>query len=114
MESAEVNYSGLYDVLKGNTAIMFSESANEPAKIIEKFRKKNDKPIVKAAFIEETIYIGDENLKMLSNIKSKSELIGDVIGLLQSPAKNVISALQSGGAKLSGIVKTLSERQEEE
>ncbi|NQY66385.1 MAG: 50S ribosomal protein L10 [Flavobacteriales bacterium] len=112
MENSETDYSELYDVLKGNTAIMFSESASEPAKLIEKFRKKKDRPYVKAAFIEETVYIGDENLKMLSNIKSKNEMIGEVIGILQSPAKNVISALQSGGQTLSGIVKTLGERQE--
>ena len=112
LEKCDTDYSELYDVLKGNTAIMFTESASEPAKVIEKCRKKSDKPSLKAAFIEESFYIGDENLKMLSSLKSKNELIGEVVGLLQSPAKNVISALQSGGAKLSGIVKTLSERQE--
>ncbi|NQY08304.1 MAG: 50S ribosomal protein L10 [Flavobacteriales bacterium] len=112
MENCEKDYSELYEVLVGNTAIMFCESASEPAKVITKFRKKDDKPQVKAAFLEESVYIGDENLKMLSSIKSKDELIGEVIGLLQSPAKNVISALQSGGQILSGIVKTLGERQE--
>lgn len=112
MDKVDADYSELYATLKGNTAIMFTESASEPAKLITKFRKKNDKPLLKAAYLEESLYIGDENLKMLSSIKSKDELIGEVIGLLQSPAKNVISALQSGGGKLAGIVKTLSERQE--
>jgi large subunit ribosomal protein L10 len=89
---------------------MFSESGNGPAKVIKSFRKKSDKPILKAAFIEAAIYIGDEQLDALVAIKSKDELIGEIITLLQSPAKNVVSALQSGGGKLSGILKTLSER----
>ena len=89
---------------------MFSEISNAPAKIIKEFRKKSDKPVLKGAYIEEAIYIGDDQLNMLVDIKSKEELIGEVIGLLQSPAKNVISALQSGGSKLSGIIKTLSEK----
>jgi len=89
---------------------MFSESGNAPAKIIKDFRKKLDKPILKGAFIEEAIYIGDDQIDALVAIKSREELIGEVIGLLQSPAKNVISALKSGGSNLSGILKTLSER----
>jgi large subunit ribosomal protein L10 len=110
MESAEADYSPLYDVLKGNTSIMFTEVGNVPAKVIEKFRKDNEKPIVKGAYVEESVYIGDDQVKVLSSIKSKDELIGDIIALLQSPAKNVISGLKGGGSKLSGILKTLSEK----
>ena len=99
-----------YDVLTGPTAIMFSNVGNAPAKVIKGFRVKNAKPLLKGAFIEESIYIGDELLQSLVDIKSKEELIGEVIGLLQSPAKNVISALQSGGGTIAGLVKTLSER----
>lgn len=112
MEKAEGDYEELYTTLKGNTSIMFATAGNAPAKIIKDFRKKSDKPILKGAFIEEAIYIGDENLDALVAIKSKEELIGDIIALLQSPAKNVVSALQSSGGKLAGIVKTLSERSE--
>jgi large subunit ribosomal protein L10 len=89
---------------------MIAEAGNAPAKVIKEFRKKNAKPILKAAHIDESLYIGDENLALLADIKSKEELIGDIITLLQSPAKNVISALQSGGNKLSGIVKALEEK----
>jgi len=106
------NFEEMYGVLKGNTSVMMSETANAPAKLIKDLRKKDDKPILKAAYIQESIYVGDENLDMLANLKSKEELIGEVIGLLQSPAKNVISALQSGGGTLAGLVKTLSERPE--
>jgi large subunit ribosomal protein L10 len=106
----DVDYSPLYDTLKGNTAIMFAEVANAPAKLIKSFRKTQEKPLLKGAFIEQECYIGDDQVEMLSTIKSKEELIGDIIGLLQSPAKNVISSLQSGSHKLSGLVKTLSER----
>ncbi|MDP4266506.1 MAG: 50S ribosomal protein L10 [Bacteroidota bacterium] len=105
-------YSALYPILKGNTSLMFSESLNDPAKVIKEFRKKNKKPILKGAFVQECCYVGDNQLDSLVSIKGKKELIGDIIGLLQSPAKNVISALQSGGNKLSGIVKTLSEKSE--
>ncbi len=112
LEKAEGNFEELYDTLKGNTSIMFANTGNGPAKIIKEFRKKNDKPVLKGAFIEEAIYIGDENLDALVAIKSKEELIGDIIGLLQSPAKNVVSALKSSGGQLAGIVKTLSERPE--
>ena len=89
---------------------MFSETGNAPAKLIKNFRKKKDRPLLKGAFVEEAIYIGDENLETLVNIKSKEEVIGDIIGLLQSPAKNVISGLKAGGGKLAGILKTLSEK----
>ena len=89
---------------------MQADAGNKPAKVIKEFRKKNDKPILKAAHVEEALYIGDENLTMLAELKSKDELIGDIITLLQSPAKNVISALQSGGNKLSGIIKALEDK----
>jgi large subunit ribosomal protein L10 len=104
------DYSELYGVLSGPTSIMFAETGNVPAKLIKDFRKKNDKPILKAAYIDESIYVGDENLEFLSAIKSKDELIGEIIGLLQSPAKNVISGLKSGGSTIAGLIKTLQER----
>ena len=111
MEASEKDFEGLYGVLKGNTSIMLAEAGNAPAKLIKEFRKKSDKPVLKGAWIEESVYVGDENLEMLTAIKSKEELVGEIITLLQSPAKNVVSALQSGGGKLSGILKTLSERE---
>lgn len=102
----------LYELLHGPTAIMFSEVSNDPAKVLKEFRKKADKPVLKAAYIDTDLFVGDERIDELSKLKSKEELIGEVISLLQSPAKNVISALQSGGGKLAGILKTLSEREE--
>ncbi|MDU8885586.1 50S ribosomal protein L10 [Yeosuana sp. MJ-SS3] len=111
MEASERDFGDLPTVLKGNTSVMYSETGNAPAKVIKAFRKKSNKPLLKGAFIEEAIYIGDEQLDMLVDIKSKEELIGEIIGLLQSPAKNVISALQSSGGKLSGILKTLSQKE---
>ena len=110
MESSEKDFGELTNVLKGNTSIMIAEASNAPAKVIKEFRKKSDKPLLKGAFIEEAIYIGDNQLDALVDIKSKEELIGDIIALLQSPAKNVISALKSSGGTIAGIVKTLSER----
>jgi large subunit ribosomal protein L10 len=110
MEASDRDFGDLPNVLKGNTSILTAEASNAPAKLIKEFRKKSDKPLLKGAFVEESVYVGDDQLDNLVNIKSKEELIGDIIGLLQSPAKNVISALQSGGQTLSGIVKTLSER----
>ena len=110
MEKSDKDFGELPTALKGNTSLMFSEIGNAPAKIIKEFRKKSDKPLLKGAYVEESIYIGDDQLDTLVNIKSKEELIGDIISLLQSPAKNVISALQSGGSKLTGILKTLSEK----
>ena len=112
MERMGKDYEGLYDVLKGQTAVMFCETGNAPAKLIKNFRKTSDRPILKGAFIEECCYIGDDMIDALCNIKSKNDLIADVIALLQSPMKNVISALQSGGQKLSGVLETLSERPE--
>jgi len=110
MEKSDKEFGELPETLKGNTSMMISDTGNAPAKVIKEFRKKSDKPILKGAYIEQAIYVGDDQLDSLVNIKSKEELIGEIIGLLQSPAKNVISALQSGGQTLSGIVKTLSER----
>ena len=110
MEASEKEFGDLPGVLKGNTSLMFSDVANAPAKLIKNFRKKSNKPLLKGAFVEEAIYIGDENLDALVSIKSKEEMIGEIIGLLQSPAKNVISGLKSGGGKLAGILKTLSEK----
>ncbi|MDO6473088.1 LSU ribosomal protein L10P [Maribacter caenipelagi] len=110
MEASEKEFGELPETLKGNTSLMFSDVANAPAKLIKNFRKKSKKPLLKGAFVEEAIYIGDENLDALVSIKSKEEMIGEIIGLLQSPAKNVISGLKSGGGKIAGILKTLSER----
>ncbi|MFM1875505.1 MAG: hypothetical protein RL266_1242 [Bacteroidota bacterium] len=112
MERASGNYEGLYDVLKGNTSIMFSETGNAPAKLIKEYRKKGDRPLLKGAYVGESIYLGDANIDVLENIKSKEELLGEIIGLLQSPAKNVISALQTPGRNIAGILKTLAEKGE--
>tara|TARA_Y100000746_G_scaffold206605_1_gene194407 strand:- start:82 stop:603 length:522 start_codon:yes stop_codon:yes gene_type:complete len=106
------DFNQLDEILKGNTSIMFADEAKAPASVIKTFRKKSEKPILKAAHIEEEFYIGDNNLSILSELKSKNELIGDIITLLQSPAKNVISSLQSSSSKLSGIVNALSEKKE--
>ncbi len=110
MERSDKDFGELPTALKGNTSLMFSETGNAPAKLIKEFRKKSNKPLLKGAYVEEAIYVGDDQLDALVNIKSKEEVIGDIITLLQSPAKNVVSALQSGGNKLSGIIKTLSEK----
>ena len=104
------NFGELKDTLSGATSIMFSEVGNAPARLIKEFRKKNDKPLLKGAYIDEGVYIGDDQLTMLSEIKSKEELLGDIIGLLQSPAKNVISGLKNAGGTIAGILKTLEER----
>ena len=112
LERNDSSFEELYDVLKGNTSIMFTDTANAPAKVIKEFRKKHDKPVFKAAYLDASFYIGEEYLDTLSVLKSKNELIAEIVALLQSPAKNVISSLQSGGSKLSGIVKTLAERVE--
>ncbi|MDR2979834.1 MAG: 50S ribosomal protein L10 [Bacteroidales bacterium] len=110
MEQAETDYSEIYPALAGTTSVMFTTTGNAPARLIKEFRAKNKKPLLKAAFIEEATYFGDDQLENLCNVKSREELIGDLVGLLQSPAKNVVSALKSGGGKLAGIVKTLSEK----
>ena len=111
MDASDKDFGDLSSVLKGNTSVMYSETGNAPAKVIKAFRKKSDKPLLKGAFIEEAVYLGDDQLDALVEIKSREELIGEIITLLQSPAKNVVSALQSGGGKLSGILKTLSEKE---
>ncbi len=113
LEQMEGEYSELYPVLKGSTSLMCSNVGNAPAKLIKSFVKKDDTlPCFKAAYVEETIYVGADQLETLANIKSKNELIADVVALLQSPAKNVISALQSGGSKLHGILETLSNKED--
>lgn len=104
------DYSELSQVLSGPTSIMFAEVGNLPARIIKDFRKKSEKPLLKGAFIDEAIFIGDNQLEALTTLKSKEELVGEIIGLLQSPAKNVISALKGQGGKIAGILKTLEER----
>lgn len=112
LESCEIDYSGLYDLLHGQTTLLLSNVGNAPAKLIKDFRKKDGSlPALKGAYVEETVYVGEENLETLANIKSKNELIADVVALLQSPAKNVISALQSGGNILHGVLETLSKKE---
>ena len=105
-----VDYSPLFGSLKGTTAVMFSEVANAPAKLLKEYKDAN--PSLKAAYAEEGIYVGADQLEALANIKSKNEVIADIVALLQSPAKNVISALQSGGNTIHGVLKTLGERAE--
>lgn len=104
------NYEELYQALKGHTAILFTETANAPAKLIKDFRKDGEKPALKAAYIESDVYIGDDQLEALATLKSKEDLLAEVISLLQSPAKNVISSLKSGGQTISGLLKALEER----
>ena len=112
MQQMDKEYNELFDVLKGQTAVMLCETGNAPAKLIKNFRQKSDRPILKGAYIEECCYVGDDMIDTLCNVKSKNDLIADVIALLQSPMKNIISGLQSGGHKLSGILETLSEKAE--
>ena len=110
-KNSDVDFSGLYDLLNGETTLLLSNVGNAPAKLIKNFRKKDDTlPMLKGAYVEESVYVGEDQLEVLANIKSKNELIADVIALLQSPAKNVVSALQSGGNKLHGILETLSNK----
>ena len=111
MEKSQKDFEPLFDVLKGATSLMIAQVGNGPGKVIKEFRKNSSKPILKGAWIEESIYIGDDQLENLASLKSKEELIGDIIGLLQSPANNVVSALKSGGNTLSGVLKTLSEKE---
>lgn len=117
LEKADKADEQIVGILKGSTAVMFSQTGNLPAKLIKEFRKAsgqkdNAKPILKAAYVEECVYLGDNQVEALVNVKSRDELIGDIIALLQSPAKNVISALQaSAGGKVAGLVKSLSERE---
>ena len=111
LESSTKNAEEIYDALKGNTSVMFTENANMPAKLIKDFSKKNKKPVLKAAFVEESVYIGENQLEALIAVKSKNELIADVVALLQSPMKTVIGQLQSGGNIIHGVLKTLGEKE---
>jgi len=111
LEMSEGNFEELYQVLKGTTSIMFAQTGNGPAKIIKDFRKKHDKPVLKGAYVQESVFIGDKMLDTLISVKTREELIGDIILLLQSPARNVVSALQSGGNKLHGVLETLSKKE---
>jgi large subunit ribosomal protein L10 len=111
LQQTGVDFDELYPVLKGTTSIMFANNGNSPAKLIKEFRKQHEKPVLKGAYVQESIYLGDNMLDALVSIKTKEELIGDIILLLQSPAKNVISALQSGGNKLHGVLETLSKKE---
>ena len=114
LDEAAGNYEELYEALKQQSSVFFvNEDVNVPAKILKKYREKKERPILKAAYVGEAVFIGDDQLESLTKLKSKNELIGDIIMLLQSPAKNVLGALQSGGQKLAGIIKTLQEREGE-
>ncbi len=110
VEAIGGDFTPMYDSLKGSSSVMFSKSSTAPAKLIKELRRTGDKPLLKVAYIESSFFIGDNQLDALVNLKSKEQLVGEIIGLLQSPAKNVISALQSGGNILAGVVKTLQER----
>ncbi len=110
-DKSEEKHENLHELLEGHTSLMFCQTGNTPAKVIKDFRKKSNKPVLKGAYVEESVYIGDDQIETLSALKSKEELIGDIIMLLQSPAKNVISSLQSGSNKLTGVLKTLSEKE---
>ena len=110
LDRSTVDFSELYPTLKGETPLMLSDMANVPAKLIKNFSNKNKKPVLKAAYVEESFYIGENQLETLINVKSKNELIADLIALLQSPAKNVVSALQSGANTIHGVLQTLSEK----
>ncbi len=112
LDKVEGDYEQVYDTLTNSTSVMFCETGNVPAKLIKEFRKENEKPVLKAAFVEQSIYIGDDQLDTLASLKSKEELIGDVLSLLQSPMNSVLSALSSGGSQLAGALETLSEKQE--
>ncbi len=111
LESSEKNAEELYDALKGNTSVMFTENGNVPAKLIKDFSKKHKKPVLKAAYVEESIYVGADQLETLIAVKSKNELIADVVALLQSPMKTVLGQLQSGGNIIHGVLDTLKEKE---
>lgn len=111
LENSEKNTEELYESLKGNTSIMFTEVGNTPAKLIKEFTKEHKKPVLKAAYVEESVYVGENQLEVLATIKSKDELLGDLVALLQSPIKTVVGQLQSGGSKIHGILQTLSEKE---
>jgi large subunit ribosomal protein L10 len=111
LESSNKNIEEIYDALKGNTSVMFSENANVPAKLIKDFSKKHKKPVLKAAYVQESVYMGADQLEALISVKSKNELIADVVALLQSPMKTVLGQLQSGGNIIHGVLKTLGEKE---
>ena len=111
LENSEKNTEELYDALKGNTSVMFTENGNAPAKLIKDFTKTHKKPVLKAAFVEESVYLGADQLDVLVAVKSKNELIADVVALLQSPMKTVLGQLQSGGNIIHGVLDTLKEKE---
>lgn len=111
LQDSEKNAEELYDALKGNTTVMFTETGNAPAKLIKDFRKKHNRPILKAAFVEESVYMGENQLEALVTVKSKDELIADVVTLLQSPMKTLLSQLQSGGDTIHGVLETLKNKE---
>ncbi len=111
LESSEKNADELYDALKGNISVMFTENGNVPAKLIKDFTKTHNKPVLKAAYVEESIYIGADQLDVLVAVKSKNELIADVIALLQSPMNTLLSQLKSGGDIIHGVLDTLKEKE---
>ena len=110
LESIEGDYTELFDTLKGSSSLLLCEVGNLPGKMIQDFRKKFPKPILKGAYVEQSVYVGEDQLETLANIKSRDELIGDVIALLQAPMQRVIGSLQSGGHIIAGVVKTLQEK----
>jgi len=111
LEQSNGNFEELYSVLTGNTSIMFTQTGNIPARLIKEFRKQHDKPVLKGAYVQESVYLGDNMLDTLVSLKTREELIGDIIMLLQSPSKNIISALQSGGNRIHGVLETLSKKE---
>ncbi len=111
LDGLDTNYTELYGSLKGSSALMLSETGNVPARLIKEFRKKNDRPVLKAAYVEECFYVGENHLEELVSIKSKEELLGDIVLLLQSPVQKLVSALESGKNTIAGVVKTLSDKE---
>ena len=107
------NYQGVFESLHGPSTFMFTDVANLPAKLIKEFRKENERPLIKAAYIDSAVYIGDDQIDALAKIKSKGQLLGDLLGLLQSPAQKLVGALNSGGQKIAGVLKTLEDRASE-
>ena len=108
LEMSEGDFEELYPILKGTTSIMFTNTGNAPAKLIKEFRREHDKPVLKGAYVQESVFVGENMLDALISVKTREELIGDIILLLQSPARNVVSALLSGGNKIHGVLETLS------
>ena len=110
LESSNKNVEEIYEALKGNTSVMFSENANTPAKLIKDFSKKHKKPVLKGAYVQESVYLGENQLEALIAVKSKNELIADVVAMLKSPMNTVLSQLQSGGNIIHGVLDTLKEK----